>query len=249
MNPKKIVIVSVLFLGVVFFPDLSVRAAPPAVFGDVEQALKLAEAGKDKEALDLLAAAIQKNPAQPAPYFHRGMILLHTEELDRALSNFNKAIELNSKFAQAYVGRAMVYFFKHDLDAVLKELDQAIDLDASLGVAYYNRGVAKSYQEKFGSAFDDLTKAKTLGHPVEEELLGQVWGMAHPDDVIRKTEESIKADPKKGAAYYNRAVARYAKKDFSGTLDDLKKAKALGVTQVDDFIQAAERELDKQKTQ
>jgi len=210
----------------------------------VKQALALADAGQNKEALDQLADAIKAEPARPELYFHRGMILVRTNELDRALSNFNKASELSPKFAQAYVGRAMVQFLKHDLDQTIVELDRAVDLDPALAVAYYNRGVAKSYKEQFESAYNDLAKAKALGHTVEDELLKQVWGLAHPEEVIKVAEEEIQKDPKKGEAYYNRAVARYYKKDFTGTLQDLNKAKSLGIDSVDDFIKAVQHQID-----
>ena len=51
-------------------------------------------------------------------------------------------------------------------------------------------------------------------------------------------------DPKKGELYYNRAVARYYKKDYEGTLQDLKKAKSLGVDSADDFIKAVQHQME-----
>ena len=245
MNQKKTAVLIIFSLGVLLaMAGPAAAADAPASADPVKQALELANAGKNKEALDRLAEAIKAEPSRPELYFHRGMILVRTDELDRALSNFNKAAELNPKFAQAYVGRAMVQFLKHDLDQTIQELNEAVDLDPSLAVAYYNRGVAKSYKEDFVSAYNDLAKAKSLGHPVEEELLKQVWGLAHPEQVIKAADDEIKKDPKKGEAYYNRAVARYYQKDYEGTLQDLNKAKSLGLASVDDFIKAVQNQID-----
>ncbi len=241
MNYKKTVVLIIFAL--VLGQALAFAADTPAV-DPVKQALALADAGKNQEALDQLAEAIKAEPSRPELYFHRGMILVRTNDLDRALSNFNKASEISPKFAQAYVGRAMVQFLKHDLDQTILDLNRAVDLDPALAVAYYNRGVAKSYKEQFESAYKDLAKAKSLGHAVEDELLKQVWGLAHPEEVIKTAEDELKKDPKKGEAYYNRAVARYYKRDFAGTLEDLNKAKSLGIDSVDDFIKAVQHQID-----
>ncbi len=237
--------------GAVFFLVLSTTLSAPAGFAapaaadspdlrDVEQAHQLAEAGKSDEALKLLDAVTVRNPAFGPAYFHRGMILLRANELDRSLSNFNKALEMDAKFTQAYLGRAMVYFIKRDLDATIRDLNKALALDSQLAVAYYNRGIAYSYQEAFGKAFDDLSMAKKFGYPVEAELLEQVWGLGHTDSVVAEASAKILQNPADGPAYYNRAVARYYRKEYSTALEDLNQAKKLGVEVEDAFLQELE---------
>ena len=225
----------------------SVRAAESQDLQDVEKAQHLVEDKKPKEAVDLLGAVISRSPSFVPAYFHRGMALFQMEEYDRALSNYNKAVEINPKFAQAYLGRAMVYFVKRDLDQVILDLNRALDLEPQMAVAYYNRGVAYSYQEKFDQAFEDLSKAKSLGYAVEDELLQQVWGLSHPDRVIEEAAQEIKKDAKNGQAYYNRAVARFYKKDYQGALDDLNKAKHLGVKVEEDMVTSIQARVDSEQ--
>lgn len=214
---------------------------------DIEEAHKLAETGKKDEALKLLDQITVRSPAYAPAFFHRGMILMQAQELERSLSNFNKAIVLEAKFTQAYLGRSMVYFMQKDLEATIRDLDKALVLDPELAVAYYNRGVARSYQQDFGRSFDDLSMAKKYGYPVEEELMQQVWGLGHTDSVVAEADAQILKNPEDGPAYYNRAVARYYRKEYENALGDLNKAKSLGVEVEDAFVAELESTMAKAK--
>lgn len=214
---------------------------------DIEAAHKLAEDGNKDAALELLDQVTVRSPAYAPAFFHRGMILMQLQKLDRSLSNFNKALTLDAKFTQAYLGRSMVYFMQRDLESAIRDLDKALEQDPELAVAYYNRGVARSYQQDFGRSFDDLSLAKKFGYPVEEELMQQVWGLGHTDSVVAEADAQILKNPNDGSAYYNRAVARYYRKEYENALNDLNKAKTLGVTVEDAFVTELESTIAKAK--
>jgi len=223
-------------------------ASDPQDAKDVEAAHKLVEAGDKDAALKLLDEVTVRNPAYAPAFFHRGMILIQTQELDRSLSNFNKALTLDDGFTQAYLGRSMVYFIQRNLEATIRDLDKALEQNPELAVAYYNRGIARSYQQDFGRSFDDLSSAKKYGYPVEEELMQQVWGLGHTDSVVAEANAQILKNPEDGPAYYNRAVARYYRKEYNDALNDLNKAKTLGVTVEDAFVTELETTLAQAKT-
>jgi len=220
----------------VLAPQMVTSAAESQDLQDVERAHKLVEDGNLDEALKILDSVTLRSPAYAPAFFHRGMIFMQSDELERSLSNFNKALALDVEFTQAYLGRSMVHFLRHDLDATIKDLDRALAIDSELAVAYYNRGIARSYQQDFTRAFDDLTQAKNFGYPVEEELLQQVWGLGHTDSVVAESNAQIVKNPEDGPAYYNRAVARYYRKEYTEALGDLYKAKSLGVDVEEEFI-------------
>lgn len=237
-----------LFFSFTAQPLPALAAGAPQDLKDVEEAHKLAEAGKRDDALKLLDQVTVRSPAFAPAFFHRGMIFMQSQELDRSLSNFNKALVLDAKFTQAYLGRSMVYFIQRDLEATIRDLDKALALDSELAVAYYNRGVARSYQQDFGRSFEDLSLAKKYGYPVEEELMQQVWGLGHTDSVVAEANAQILKNPDDGPAYYNRAVARYYRKEYEDALGDLNKAKGLGVKVEEAFVQELESTMAKAKT-
>ena len=47
--------------------------------------------------------------AQAAPFFHKGLLLLHSFEFEDAAEQFVKAQQLDSNFVMAYWGEAMSY--------------------------------------------------------------------------------------------------------------------------------------------
>ncbi|MBP9864850.1 MAG: tetratricopeptide repeat protein [Candidatus Omnitrophica bacterium] len=236
-----------LFAGLMGQTLPALAAGEPQDSKDVEEAHRLVEAGKLDEALKLLDQVTLRSPAFAPAFFHRGMIFMQSQELDRSLSNFNKALALDAEFTQAYLGRSMVYFIQRDLDATVGDLDKALALDPELAVGYYNRGVARSYQQDFGRSFDDLSMAKKYGYPVEEELMQQVWGLGHTDSIVAEADAQILKNPEDGSAYYNRAVARYYRKEYETALADLNKAKTLGVQVEDAFVQELESTMAKTK--
>lgn len=226
-----------------FFALLLTSAAyadPAADLKDVEKAYELANNGQRDDALKLLDDVITRNSSFAPAYFHRGMLLMQTDELDRALSNFNKALQIDAELTQAYLGRAMVYFMKQDLDSTIKDLDQAIERDPELAVAYYNRGIAYSYKEDFMRAFDDLSAARKYGYPVEDELIEQVWGLGHTENVVAEATANILKNPEDGPSYYNRAVAQYYQKQYPQALEDLQRAQKLGVEVEEGFVEELE---------
>lgn len=247
MNLFRTLTVLVFIFGVIGQPLPSFATNEPQDIKDVEEVHRLVEAGKKDEALQLLDQVILRNPAYAPAFFHRGMIFMQSQEMERSLSNFNKALDLDAEFTQAYLGRSMVYFLQHDLDATIRDLDKALDLDPELAVGYYNRGVARSYQQDFSRSFDDLSMAKKYGYPVEEELMQQVWGLGHTDSIVAEADAAILKNSEDGPAYYNRAVARYYRKEYDKALDDLQKAKLLGVTVEEAFVSELESMMAKAK--
>ncbi len=231
------------FIGMLSLPKM-VHGAESQDFQDVGKAQQLVEAKQPQDAMILLGQVIARNPSFVSAYFQRGMALIQTAQYDRALSNFNKAVEINPKFAQAYLGRSMVYFLKHDVDKTIMDLNRTLDLEPQLAVAFYNRGVAYSYQENFSRAFEDLSKAKKLGYAVEEELIQQVWSLSHTERVVEEASKEIGKDPQNGQAYYNRAVARYYRKEYQAALEDCNKAKKLGVTVEEGMLEAIQSHLE-----
>ncbi len=177
----------------------------------------------------------------------QGTKALHANQVQAAKVFFQNARKADPRFAPAYVGEAEVLTLQNAWDEAFALLDRAIDLAPRFGVAYYNRGLLYYYRNDFKNAYADLNHAMALGETVEPDVLNQVWGAANPQEVIKIMTEQISTHPKDGQAYFNRGIAHFYKNNFQATLNDWKKAKALGVTIDAGMWQELERQINMEK--
>ena len=61
-------------------------------------------------------------------YNNRGFTYGKKGQVDRAISDFNKAIELNPKLAMAYNNRGLVYFVTKEYDNAWNDVNKAQSL-------------------------------------------------------------------------------------------------------------------------
>jgi protein O-mannosyl-transferase len=71
-----------------------------------------------------------KSPNKERPYNNRGNAYQIKGDLDRAISDYNKAIKINPNYADAYNNRGNVYKIKGDLNQALSDHNKAIGIDS-----------------------------------------------------------------------------------------------------------------------
>jgi tetratricopeptide (TPR) repeat protein len=97
------------------------------------------------------SAVLDRNPNDAAAYYARGVAHQFKGDIDRAISDYNKAIELNPYHASAYDGRGRAYASKGDYTNAVVDVTTATEL------------APKSAPEpKKITAAHDLTKASQL---------------------------------------------------------------------------------------
>src|ERR1044071_8644292 len=104
----------------------------PAWSGQAEdalnEALKLHEAGKPKEALVQYDKAIKANPKLSDAYFNRGNAYYDLGENQHAINDYSQAIRLNPKDAEAFYNRGNAYRRLKKDDLALSDYTSAIKL-------------------------------------------------------------------------------------------------------------------------
>ncbi len=102
-------------------------------------------------------------------HYSRGNAYLDANDLDSAISEYNKAIELDPNSADAYANRGLVYFKRSLFDQAILDFTAAIAIDPKDALVYNNRGLAFAQKKLFDLAIADYNKAAEL-NPQEAEF-------------------------------------------------------------------------------
>jgi tetratricopeptide (TPR) repeat protein len=78
--------------------------------------------------IQVCSAIIQRDPRDPIAYHNRGSAYGLKGDLDRAISDYNKAITLNPNYAPAYNGRGRAYASKGDYTHAVADVTKATEL-------------------------------------------------------------------------------------------------------------------------
>ena len=116
--------------------------------------------------------AIEINPKNIEAYLYRGITYIRNIQYEKAISDFNRVIEINPKSSVAYNFRGYAYFEgKRQYDHAIADFSKAIKIRPEFAQAYNNRGYAYYFNGDYKKAWDDVNKAKDLGHPVNSKFL------------------------------------------------------------------------------
>jgi tetratricopeptide (TPR) repeat protein len=86
-------------------------------------------AGKLDKAQQIYEALVVADPFDSVFHCHLGAIYHKSNDVDKALAEYNKALQFNFANMDALVGRGEIYFIKGRLSDALTDLKASIDLD------------------------------------------------------------------------------------------------------------------------
>lgn len=92
-------------------------------------------------------------------YIERAVEKLRKGEMDKALSDLNKAIEFDSLSFVAYYYRGVIYSLKQIPEDALPNLDKALRLKPDFREGYLNRGIVRKCLTDYDGAISDYTEA------------------------------------------------------------------------------------------
>lgn len=119
--------------------------------------------GAGKQAINDMSEAIKlKHPQLAWVYLVRSRGFFGQKQLDKALSDINRAITLGLKTAEAYQLRADILLVAKHARESITDYTTAIALDSKQTSSYYNRAAALSSLNEWDSAISDLTSFLAL---------------------------------------------------------------------------------------
>ena len=128
----------------------------------VDQAWKLIDRKKRKDAIKLCNEAIEIYPNYANAYYNRGLAYSGIGEHEQAIDDYTKAIEFDSNNAKAYNMRGFSYYALKQYEQAIADYSQAIELYPDYAYAYKNRGYSYYLMGQYEQAISDYSKAIEL---------------------------------------------------------------------------------------
>lgn len=182
--------------------------------------------------LTLWSDAARKSPLKARPYNNLGYYFyLVKSDLNKAISNFNKAIEINPGYPDAYNNRGCIYQNKGELDQAISDFSKAIEINPRYASAYSNRGLAYANKGNPEQAISDCNKAVEANPGCVEAYftLGLIYlNKGNLEQSLFCYNKAIEINPDYADAYNNRAVVYFKKQEYYRSWEDVYRAQALG---------------------
>ena len=164
-------------------------------------------------------------------YDDRGIAKFDNNDVNGAISDYDSAITINPRFALPYNNRGLAKAVQKNFDGAISDYTQALAIDPKDVTAYINRGIAKQTEKNYAGALDDFDQALSLDPDHFRDQYTHALAIdpnlsqAYQNRLIAKETQEVAAhDGTKVTAYINQGMARQAKGDYYGALDDYDQA-------------------------
>jgi tetratricopeptide (TPR) repeat protein len=148
-----------------------------------EEALVLDERGDDR-AEEVYIQAIEEGDREADAWCNLGVLKSLDGELDLAFDCFAESLAAEPYHAESHYNMANLYFEMGDLRLARTHYEKALDTNEEFANAWFNYGLVTALGEDYRTAYDALTRYKTLapdadGTAVADELLGYIRTAIH----------------------------------------------------------------------
>jgi tetratricopeptide (TPR) repeat protein len=113
-------------------------------------------------------------------YSNRGSAYLMIDEIDRAISDFDRAIQLEPDNAMRYYNRGIALSRKHQVQKAIDDYSRAIQLSPDLAPAYGNRAHQFELAGERDKAIADYRKALLLAPELRDVIGGHLRRLGAP---------------------------------------------------------------------
>ncbi|MBU4334842.1 MAG: tetratricopeptide repeat protein, partial [Candidatus Omnitrophica bacterium] len=190
--------------------------------------------------------ALRYNMVYPDIFFNIAVIYEKKGRLDLAERNYNKALSLDRYKADAYNNRAIVYSKTKRLDEALKGFEKAISLKSDYFEAYNNKGSLLFLKGDYDGAIKNYGKAIEINPGYYDAYKNRAFVYSRSNNVdlaIGDYSETILLRPNDPELYYSRSMLYGRQGNFNKALEDVMKAKHMGLEIKDEYIQEIKERL------
>ena len=156
-----------------------------------------AHLGQYDKAIECFQRQISARPGDANPMDSMAELYFRIGDLDQAISRYREVLEIKPDFYTSYPALAYTLFLRGDHDEGLRTLDRFLAVVPSAGIkaeGHWDRAFLDLWMGRFGEAFADLKKTRTLAltagaetwHRRAGELEG--WVLLEQKDYARSRE-------------------------------------------------------------
>jgi tetratricopeptide (TPR) repeat protein len=188
---------------------------------------------KYDQAIRIFSGALQMNPDPKTAaeiYGERGGVYVDKGELDRAMTDGEKAIRLAPDYFRGYQVRGRVHRRRREFHRALVDFDKAMKLAPNFVQLYNNRGTVFSDMGLEKRAIQDFSDAIRRAPGSLDGYVnrgGSYVSIGQFDKAIADLDQAIRIAPRDSDAYFNRARANSGKRNFPAAIADYTKANEL----------------------
>jgi len=113
----------------------------PATSKLSSQAANLLNEGKFEEAFEKFTEVISEDPSNPLFYYYRGMAFEKTDDLEKALEDYQKSVELKPDFVLPISSVGKIYAKQKDFEKAIEFYKRAVELGDQDVLTFYNHGI------------------------------------------------------------------------------------------------------------
>jgi protein O-mannosyl-transferase len=178
-----------------------------------------------------LAIAVDPKEASSS-YINRGLVYYYKKDYKKALYNYDLAEKVDAKVPEIYLNRGNSLNAIGQQRKAIEQYNKALKLKPSVVEGWYNRGNVYMSIGDFGSAIKDYSHAIKLNAKYADAFNNRgnaYFKMKDMDNAYYDFTMAIMSNPKYADAYYNRAIIYAQNGDVVRALDDVLKARSLGM--------------------
>ncbi|MBD2740978.1 tetratricopeptide repeat protein [Coleofasciculus sp. FACHB-1120] len=172
-----------------------------------EEGLKLAEAGKYKEAVAHYQEALGIQPDSEKTLYNYGLSLSYLSRYNEAVSCYDKAINLNLNYSEAWTERAYALMMLNRGKEALASCDKALQIHPKSYQAWYKRGWVLSKLNRRQEAIASCDKALEINPNGYEAWCTRGAVLPLPkrrQEALSNFDKSLEINPAYQRAWYNR---------------------------------------------
>ncbi len=146
-----------------------------------QYALQEAQQGNHVTAIALFTQILSTNPKSARDYNNRGLVYFQNGQMEKAISDYNRALQIDDTLDSVYNNRANYYAAQGKFLEALLDYDIALDINPANVRAWLNQGITLRELQMFDRAIECFDFALKLGR-LEGHLYAErgrthhVWG-------------------------------------------------------------------------
>jgi tetratricopeptide (TPR) repeat protein len=191
------------------------------------EGVKLLDAGKNSEALELFDVVLAEDKTDVNAWIGRGNALDYLGRYEEAIASYDRAIDFKPDDCDAWIGRGNALDNLGRYEEAIASYDRVIDFKPNLHEAWYNRGIVLvnlgRYEEAIAS-YDRAISIKSDKHEAWYNRGFALVNLGRYEEAIASYDRAISIKPDKHEAWHNKGCTYFKWGKYTESIDCYNQA-------------------------